>query len=46
VVIVVPPLAEAEHAEEEVISALIMAAEWPAAPEVADRVDTPGNVVD
>src|SRR5688572_17680022 len=46
VVVVVPPLAETDHAEDGVVAALVVAAEGARAPEVADGVDAPGHVVD
>ena len=41
-----PAFAEAEDAEQGVVSALVVAAEGTCAPEMADGVDAPGDVVD
>lgn len=45
VVVVVPAFAEAEDAEDEVVGRVVVALERAAAPDVADRVDAPGDVV-
>ena len=46
VVVVVPPLPQAENAEQEVVPAAIAGLEGTAPPQMAHRVDAPGNVMD
>ena len=46
VVGVVPALAQRQDAEHDVVAALVVAPVGPQAPQVADRVDAPGDVVD
>src|SRR3954469_8019840 len=46
VVVVVPPFAEAKDADERVVAAVVAAVEGPRAPEVADGVHGPGEMVD
>ena len=46
VVVVVPAFAEAEESDDDVVAALVVRAERAVAPEVADGVDLPGDVVD
>ena len=45
-VVVVPALAQRQDAEHDVVPALVVALVRPRSPQVADRVDAPGHVVD
>jgi hypothetical protein len=45
VMVVVPPFTEAEDAEEEIVSAVIVAGKRPCAPDVADGIDAPGHMM-
>jgi hypothetical protein len=44
--VVVPPFAEPEGAKDEIVSALVACSEGLLAPQMADRVDAPGHVMD